>query len=331
MYEEKLLTLKCTSVFAPYMIDFVEQKRALGNKYNACVEVFNGFDRFCNELHLEVPAISKDLLSLWEEKRPHENETTQLIRISYIRQLCEYLHNKGYEVPGAFHPAPKKHQQFVPYIFTKDELERLFSAADATKATPASPIRHLIMPVLFRLIYTCGLRASEALQLKVSDVDLELGMMMIFGAKGDKDRMVGISDSMLEYMRKYRSHPLVAGFDSEYFFPAPDGGFYDTSTIYAYFRDYLFKAGIPHRGRGKGPRVHDLRHSCAVHVLNKWSSEGKDMYTCLPILRVYLGHSSLTATEKYLRLIPDAYGELTNPFKDKFQKIMEALDNEEKV
>ena len=331
MYEEKLLTLKCTSVFAPYMINFVEQKRALGNKYNACVEVFNGFDRFCNELHLEVPAISKDLLSLWEEKRPHENETTQLIRISYIRQLCEYLHNKGYEVPGAFHPAPKKHQQFVPYIFTKDELERLFSAADATKATPASPIRHLIMPVLFRLIYTCGLRASEALQLKVSDVDLELGMMMIFGAKGDKDRMVGISDSMLEYMRKYRSHPLVAGFDSEYFFPSPDGGFYNTSTIYAYFRDYLFKAGIPHRGRGKGPRVHDLRHSFAVHVLNKWSSEGKDMYTCLPILRVYLGHSSLTATEKYLRLIPDAYGELTNPFKDKFQKIMEALDNEEKV
>ena len=331
MYEEKLLTLKCTSVFAPYMIDFVEQKRALGNKYNACVEVFNGFDRFCNEQHLEVPTISKDLLSLWEEKRPHENERTQVIRISYVRQLCEYLHNKGYDVPKVFHPAPKSSNRFVPYIFTKEELERLFSAADATKATLASPIRHLIMPVLFRLIYTCGLRVSEALQLKVSDVDLEFGMITIFGAKWDKDRVVGISDSMLEYMRKYRSHPLVAGFDSEYFFPSPDGGFYNTSTIYAYFRDYLFKVGIPHRGRGKGPRVHDLRHSFAVHVLNKWSSEGKDMYTCLPILRVYLGHSSLTATEKYLRLIPDAYGELTNPFKDKFQKIMEALDNEEKV
>ena len=108
MYEEKLLPLQCTSVFAPCMVDFVEQKRALGNKYNACVEVFNGFDRFCNEHRLESPAISKELLSLWEEKRPHENETTQLIRISYVRQLCEYLNNNGYEVPGAFHPAPKK-------------------------------------------------------------------------------------------------------------------------------------------------------------------------------------------------------------------------------
>lgn len=330
MTEEKLLKLQCNSALAPVMIDFVDQKRALGYKYNACVEVFNVFDRFCNEQHLETPSISKDFLSLWEEKRPHENETTQLIRISYVRQLCEYLNKNGYEAPGVFHSAPKKSQQFIPYIFTKDELERLFSATDSTEPTPASPIRHLVMPVLFRLIYTCGLRAAEALRLKVSDVDLEEGMMTIWGAKGDKDRMVGISDSMLKYLRNYRSNPLVAGFDSEYFFPSPDGGFYDTSTIYAYFRNYLFVAGIPHRGRGKGPRVHDLRHSFAVHVLNKWSSEGRDIYTCLPILRVYLGHSCLTATEKYLRLSPDAYGELTNPFKDRFRKITEALDDEKK-
>ena len=57
MHEEKLLSLHCTSIFAPCMADFVEQKRALGNKYNACVEVFNGFDRFCNEQRIESPAI----------------------------------------------------------------------------------------------------------------------------------------------------------------------------------------------------------------------------------------------------------------------------------
>lgn len=331
MVEEKLLSLHCNSVFAPFMIDFVEQKRSLGNKYNAGVEVFNGFDRFCNEQGLDSPSITKEFLSLWEMKRPHENETTQYIRISYVRQLCRYLYNNGYDVPGAFHPAPKKSQEFVPYIFTKDELNRLFAAADATEVTPVSPLRHLIMPVLFRLIYTCGLRASEALRLKVADVDLDQGIMIVYGAKGDRDRMVGISDSMLEYMRNYRSIPEVAETGSEYFFPAPDGGFYDTSTLYEYFREYLFKAGIPHRGRGKGPRVHDLRHSFAVHVLNKWSDEGKDMYTCLPILRVYLGHSRITATEKYLRLIPDAYGELTRPFNGRFKKITEALNNEEKV
>ena len=116
---------------------------------------------------------------------------------------------------------------------------------------------------------------------------------------------------------------------SPYFFPAPDGGFYDTSTIYDIFRKCLFDAGIPHRGRGKGPRLHDLRHSFAVHILNKWSSEGKDIYTCLPILRTALGHDRITTTEKYLRLVPEAYMEVTEPFNDRFHTITEVLCNEE--
>ena len=233
------------------------------------------------------------------------------------------------DAPCAFHPAPHVNKCFVPYIFTKDEIERLFSAVDCTKESSESPLRHLVMPVLFRLLYTCGLRVSEALHLKVADVDLDAGVLAIYGAKGDKERLVGISDSMLAYMKSYRSNPLVANAKSIYFFPAPDGGFYDTSTIYDIFRKCLFDAGIPHRGRGKGPRLHDLRHSFAVHILNKWSSEGKDIYTCLPILRTALGHDRITTTEKYLRLVPEAYMEVTEPFNDRFHTITEVLCNEE--
>ena len=313
MFEEKLLEPHFTSVLAPYMLDVVEQKRALGNKYNAGVEALSAFDDFCNEQQLRIPAISKELLQKWEKKRPHENETTQCFRISYVRILCKYLHSNGYDAPCAFHPAPHVNKCFVPYIFTKDEIERLFSAVDCTKESSESPLRHLVMPVLFRLLYTCGLRVSEALHLKVADVDLDAGVLAIYGAKGDKERLVGISDSMLTYMKSYRSNPLVANAKSIYFFPAPDGGFYDTSTIYDIFRKCLFDAGIPHRGRGKGPRLHDLRHSFAVHILNKWSSEGKDIYTCLPILRTALGHDRITTTEKYLRLVPEAYMEVTEP------------------
>lgn len=331
MMEEKPLVLHCTSVLATCMVDFVEQKRALGYKYNTCVEVFNSFDLFCNEKKLASPSISRDFLALWEEKRPHENETTQYQRISCVRALCRHMHNNGYEAPTTFHPAPKKSQGFVPYIFTKDELKRLFAAVDETKPSSSSPLRHLVMPVLFRLIYTCGLRVSEAVHLKVTDVDLTQGVMAIYAGKENKDRLIGISDSMLDYMRNYKNHPLIKNSLSEYFFPSTDGGFYDTSTIYDYFRRYLFAAGIPHRGRGKGPRVHDLRHSFAVHVLNKWASEGKDIYTCLPILRAYMGHSRITSTEEYLRLVPEAYSELTDPFKNRFQEIVEALDEKENI
>lgn len=91
MFEEKLLEPHFTSVLAPYMLDVVEQKRALGNKYNAGVEALSAFDDFCNEQQLRIPAISKELLQKWEKKRPHENETTQCFRISYVRILCKYL------------------------------------------------------------------------------------------------------------------------------------------------------------------------------------------------------------------------------------------------
>ena len=205
MFEEKLFEPHFTSVLAPYMLDVVEQKRALGNKYNAGVEALSAFDDFCNEQQLRIPAISKELLQKWEKKRPHENETTQCFRISYVRILCKYLHSNGYDAPCAFHPAPHVNKCFVPYIFTKDEIERLFSAVDCTKESSESPLRHLVMPVLFRLLYTCGLRVSEALHLKVADVDLDAGVLAIYGAKGDKERLVGISDSMLAYMKSYRS------------------------------------------------------------------------------------------------------------------------------
>lgn len=218
MFEEKLLEPHFTSVLAPYMLDVVEQKRALGNKYNAGVEALSAFDDFCNEQQLRIPAISKELLQKWEKKRPHENETTQCFRISYVRILCKYLHSNGYDAPCAFHPAPHVNRCFVPYIFTKDEIERLFSAVDCTKESSESPLRHLVMPVLFRLLYTCGLRVSEALHLKVADVDLDAGVLAIYGAKGDKERLVGISDSMLAYMKSYRSNPLVTNAKSIYFF-----------------------------------------------------------------------------------------------------------------
>lgn len=68
MFEEKLLEPHFTSVLAPYMLDVVEQKRALGNKYNAGVEALSAFDDFCNEQQLRIPAISKELLQKWEKK-----------------------------------------------------------------------------------------------------------------------------------------------------------------------------------------------------------------------------------------------------------------------
>ena len=95
--------------------------------------------------------------------------------------------------------------------------------------------------------------------------------------------MVVMSDSLLDFCKEYRARDEVKQFESDYFFPARDHGYYDSSTLYADFRKYLKLSGIHHRGCGNGPRLHDFRHTFAVHVLNNWAKQGKDLYVCLGI------------------------------------------------
>lgn len=324
MNNVNLIQLRGKSVFAPYFTDFIAQKRALGNKYNGCVEVLNLFDDFCILNHVNEPVISNELFQKWCQRKSTENETTQNMRVYYLQLFSRFLHDNGIEAPGIFHPLPKISKDFVPYVFSRREIAALMKAVDEQNAVPylSSPVKHLVKPVLFRVLYGCGLRVNEALRLKTKNVDLEQGILLIRQAKGDKDRMVAMSDSLTKICRKYRCNPLLQSYESEYFFPGRDHGYYDSSTIYADFRSGLLASGIPHRGRGKGPRLHDLRHTFAVHVLQFWAEQNKDLYTCLPILQKYLGHSKLASTEKYLRLVPEAYAQVTNALENAFGRII---------
>ena len=323
MTEDKPIILRSQSVFAPYIRDFVEQKQSLGLKYNVAIETLNMFDSFCAERNITEPAMTDALYSEWCYKRPSESETTHQIRIGYVQQFSKYLYNNGIEATVAFHPLPRGSKAFVPYIFTDEEIRHFMSAVDQANENPnpGSPIRHLVHPVLFRTLYGCGLRANEALKLKTEDVDLDTGSVLIRTAKDGKDRMVVMSDSLLRFCQAYRSRDAVKQFESDYFFPARDHGYYDSSTVYADFRKYLKLSRIPHRGRGKGPRLHDFRHTFAVHVLNSWAKQGRNLYVCLPILQRYLGHATITATEKYLQLVPEAYAQVTDPYGEMFGHI----------
>ena len=81
-------------------------------------------------------------------------------------------------------------------------------------------------------------------------------------------------------------------------------------AIYEWFRKVLWEAGISHGGKGQGPRLHDLRHVFSVHSLVAMAELGLDLYYSLPILSEYLGHQSLEATEKYVRLTSEMYPKL---------------------
>src|SRR5437868_5231401 len=106
------------------------------------------------------------------------------------------------------------------------------------------------------------------------------------------------------------------------FFPGPSGGPFALRTVYTLFRELLLQCGIPHAGRGKGPRIHDYRHLFALHTLRRWYRAGEDLDAKLPLLATYLGHQHLAGTQRYLHLTAEIFPEITARMNAAFGEVI---------
>ena len=316
------------SSFKNYIQSHVDLKQAIGYKYETDAGHLKRFDRFLAENYPHATSLTKEMVLSWCNKKSYESQANQCSRASIIRQFGKYLDSIGVEayiIPKGYFPSEK---QYVPHIYTKDELSRFFAQTDQCHYCGEFPDRHLIMPVFFRMIYTCGLRMSEARLLKVGDVDLENGILNIQHSKMDNSRLVPMSNSLAERCRNYSkgAHPFLA--PEDYFFPAFGGKPMTIGNVYKNFRKFLWQAGISHNGRGFGPRVHDFRHAYAVHCLKKWVEQDKDLAAYLPVLKTYLGHDSFEETAYYLRLTADVFPEITLKLETCYPGIIPVLEGD---
>lgn len=312
------------SSFQDEMQDFILLKRSIGNKYVSEVQILRRFDQYLAENYPEISVLSKEAVTGWCTKTPHEKPANQCSRASVIRQFAKYLDAIGrdaYILSNNYYPAGN---QYVPHIYTPDELKRFFAETDKCHVCYECPYRHLIMPVFFRLLFACGLRCSEARLLRVSDVDLKVGVLTIRESKNRNSRFVPMPSSMTERMRQYADTVHLFPVDSDYFFPAIGGKPMTLGNVYKNFRRFLWKAGIPHTG--DGPRVHDFRHGYAVYRLKSWSEQGKDLLAFLPVLRTYLGHESFHETAYYLRLTADVFPDIRMKLETTFGSIIPEVE-----
>lgn len=305
-------SIQFRSALAPLIEAFIEEKQACGYKYVTATDSLWCLDRFLCEQGLTTPDLPKPLVERWTAKRPNESSGTHRERIGLTRRFGQFLIRQGH---AAYLPdarlAAKVNSGFVPRIFSYEEIRKLFSAADATRPNPRSPLRHLIVPEIFRMLYSCGLRLGEATRLRVQDVNLHSGILTIFQTKFRKDRLVPMAPFLTERLRRYAS--LLGDRSSDaIFFPAPHSGSYHPQTIYYAFRQLLWKCRIAHGGRGQGPRLHDLRHSYAVHRLVRWYQEGANLNAKLLVLAKYMGHQSVAETQVYLQLTADLFPDVTS-------------------
>ena len=289
---------------------FLVQKRAAGYPYHTSASVLGYLDTMIAKHYPDRTLLSKEICDSWIEQCSKLHQNTLLTRVTPVRQFGKYLAGTGmpaYIIPGGI---PHKQIHYEAHIFTETELTAFFASIDQCRNSPFSPYRCYVIPVFFRLLFTCGLRSSEARLLNTDDVDLTTGKILIRKTKGWEARIIYVSADMLDLLCRYNRIISQVIPERKAFFPNQKGGYYSKSTPNVWFHEFwdiLPEASVT---KGNKPRVHDLRHTYCVYRLNQWVREDTDLNALYPYLSEFVGHSNFADTDYYLTLAEPFYPEL---------------------
>ncbi len=222
-----------------------------------------------------------------------------------------YAISRGY---ARWSPLPESERrpplQAPPHIYSRDQLQRLFDPDHIDNALQGS---RQLAPATFRtlllMLYGAGLRFGEATALTLSDVDTAEAILTIRDTKFHKSRLVPVGSQLaviLDAHLSVRPVERIAESTTSFLLANRDGTRLSSSTVQTAFDRLRRVADVHGRTGGReNPRLHDLRHSFAVHRLMAWYRQGADVQRLLPALSTYLGHSDLEGTKVYLTMTPD--------------------------
>jgi integrase/recombinase XerD len=284
--------------------DLVALRHAGGYRFKVQQRVLRQFADHCRREGYPDGSITKEAADGFLYGRHLRSSTVRRNELA-LRQLAEHAQGVGWaaHTPAVTTRVRFRHQP--PYVFTDDEVARLFAAIDSQPMSCYSN-KAMVDPVLFRVLYNAGLRVSEALNLTVADVDAGAATLRIRDSKNGEGRTVPITRRLSATLAAYAAaaHPAPEHSDYVFYARAP-GRPINQATVYMRFRGYLADAGIAHFTGG--PHPHSLRHGFAVANLRRWAVSGADLAAMLPYLACYMGHADLRGTQYYLRLTADAY------------------------
>lgn len=297
-----------TGPFRELIPEYISYKRAQGYKYgDPIVYRLREMDLFFKDMGVEEPKVTREMYEAWTSHKPPEKEQNIEKRRNAICGFAKYLVSRGY--PDIYTGQDDNRifkRDFIPYIFSKEEIRRMFHVLNK-RCTESPGYENDTFRMAMLLYYCCGLRRSEALNLKIRDVDFHTGSIRIMNGKNDVSRIVIASDTLLCEMNSYRDKYLRSAEPDGYFLHGPKGKRYSESALYGSFHRLLDDAGIAPRKDGGRQRLHDVRHSFCVRALEQMQEKGFDLYTSLPLLSRHLGHKHITETEYYLRLLEEHF------------------------
>jgi integrase/recombinase XerD len=306
--------------------DYIAFKQALGGRSQAEARILKAFSIAMGDVNIteiQTSAIQAFLVgkgvvtSFWHQKFGVLN---RFYRFLMIRNIVD-----SSPLPRT---VPKCPEPMKPYIYSTEEMRRLLEATDKLQ-TPLSPLRACTFRTLILTLYSTGLRIGEALSLTLADVIFPEKLIVVRNGKFYKSRLVPIgprlTDTLRAYAQRRQKLPCLHGKASAFFVTRSGKSLtYDQERkVFPILRNF---AGIHREKEARyQPRIHDIRHTMAVHRLLSWYREGADVQRLLPYLSTYLGHLDIAATQRYLTMIP----ELLNQANGRFERYaMQEVDDE---
>ncbi|MEO7852292.1 MAG: tyrosine-type recombinase/integrase [Rubrivivax sp.] len=206
----------------------------------------------------------------------------------------------------------------TPYVYSLGELQRLIDATAALNS-PSSRLQAMTYRTLLLVLYGAGLRISEAIGLTLRDVDVAERVLTVRRTKFYKTRLVPLGPQLAAALATYferRSTLALPKAQDSAFLCTRTGGHLFYQEVITLFQRIRAIAGITcPSGELRPPRLHDLRHTAAVHRVLAWYRSGKDVQQLLPHLATYLGHTSIASTQRYLQMTPELLQEASHRFE----------------
>lgn len=244
---------------------------------------------------------------------------------SILKGFYCYLNSRGYCRSVPLPPRGKKvATNFIPYIYTRDELRKIFKLAliykkEGEQKGHRGHLFPYMIRVFFVFLYSTGMRLSEALSLKMENINLQQKVVLVKESKFHKSRIVPFNSQLAFVLKKYFRWKREHGFSEEsnmYIFSTLYGRPLSPTRLLQIFRRVCDMTNIKrHDNSIYQPRIHDLRHSFAVHCLTNWYRNNMDTQLLLPVLSTYLGHEGIAGTARYLTMTEELLKEANYRFE----------------
>lgn len=276
------------------------------------------FDEYLCSISCDNKNLSEEQLSGWVHTLSGQTGTIAN-KVVVIRLFLRQLSSHG--IHSYIPPVPKVHDDYVPYIFSEAELYRIFSFADALEKSSKvqkNILIHVELPMILRLMYGCGLRIGETASLKMQDIDLDTGVLLLKNTKGNKQRVVPMHESLADILKQYCMAMGIIGYPECYLFLTKDPAKHVTPKNAMHkFNNILKLSQIsqPNRKRRqRGPCMHCFRHAYVFKAFANAEKNGHRIDDTVPYLSIFLGHDSLKETEKYLKFSSELFPEAVELF-----------------